>query len=119
MNHKNLKSILRSFLEEVWNSGNFSNLENYLASSYEIKDDPGDPWNGKIINEQIFKERVSYSRNAFPDLHFDIQEMIEENDKVAVRWKMSGTHIGDLPQLPATGKTFIISGMTIYYFKDG
>jgi predicted ester cyclase len=31
---------------------------------------------------------------------------------------MSGTHRGDLPQLPATGRFFSISGMTFYEFRD-
>ena len=57
-----------------------------------------------------------YSRNAFPDLNFDLKEMIEENESVAIRWIMSGTHQGDLPQLPATGQKFSIAGMTFYYF---
>jgi steroid delta-isomerase-like uncharacterized protein len=106
-------------MEQVWNNGNFSQIEEFIAPRYEIKNDPGDPWDGQTLNHTTFKERVLYSRNAFPDLHFEIQEMIEEQGKVAVSWLMSGTHKGDLPQLPATGKSFSISGMTFYYFDEG
>ena len=106
-------------MDEVWNKGDCRSLGEYLSTQYEIRNDPGDPWNGKTINETEFRERVAYSRNAFPDLRFDLQEMIEEDDKIAVRWSMSGTHRGDLPQLPATGKKFLITGMTFYYFKEG
>jgi steroid delta-isomerase-like uncharacterized protein len=70
------------------------------------------------LSEYNPKERVRYSRDAFPELHFEIQEMIEEKGKVAVSWIMSGTHKGDLPQLPATGKSFSISGMMLYYFEE-
>ena len=119
MTHKNLKTTLRTFIEEVWNNGNFTQLENFVAAKYELKRDPGDPWDGQTLTIPTFKERVLYSRNAFPDLHFEIQDMIEENEKVVVSWIMSGTHQGDLPQLPATGKTFSISGITIYYFEEG
>ena len=72
-----------------------------------------------MLTIATLKERVLYSRNAFPDLRFEIQDMIEEEGKVLVSWMMSGTHKGDLPQLPATGKPFSISGMTIYYFEEG
>ena len=75
-----LKTLLSSFMEEVWNNDDFSNLGDYLAPSYLIKIDPGDPWEGKTLDEKTFKERVAYSRKAFPDLRFDIQEMIEEKD---------------------------------------
>ena len=119
MTHKNLKTTLRTFIEEVWNNGNFTQLENFVAAKYELKRDPGDPWDGQTLTIPTFKERVLYSRNAFPDLHFEIQDMIEENEKVGLSWIMSGTHQGDLPQLPATGKAFSISGITIYYFEEG
>ena len=119
MTSSNLKSILRTFMEQVWNNGNFSRIEEFVATRYEIKNDPGDPWDGQTLTITTFKERVLYSRNAFPDLHFEIQEMIEEKETVAVSWLMSGTHKGDLPQLPATGKSFSISGITLYYFEEG
>jgi len=114
-----LKAKLQSFINDVWNNGDFTKLADYLAHTYEIRHDPGDPWDGKILDVDEFIVRVMYSRNAFPDLHFNLHEMISETDKVAVRWTMSGTHQGDLPRLPATGKQFSITGMTFYYFDDG
>jgi len=44
--------------------------------------------------------------------------MAEKDDSVAIRWIMSGTHTGDLPILPPTGRKFSIPGMTFYNFKD-
>ena len=66
-----LKARLQAFMNEVWNSGDFTNLGDYLARTYDIRHDPGDLWDGKILNADEFKERVMYSRNAFPDLYFD------------------------------------------------
>ncbi len=106
-------------MDQVWNSGDLSNLSSYVAPSYEVRNDPGDPWNGQVLDHETFKERVAYTRNAFPDVLFGIWEMVEDGDTVAIHWTMSGTHTGDLPQLPATGKNFQITGMTFYYFEDG
>lgn len=114
----NRKAILESFLDEVWNRGELHNLRHYVAFPYVIRNDPGDPWEGQKLDENVFLDRVRYSRNAFPDLHFEVLEMIEDADSVVVQWNMSGTHTGDLLQLPATGRPFRISGMTIYYFKQ-
>jgi len=106
-------------MDQVWNQGNYDQIPKFVAPQYEIKNDPGDQWNGQVIDNETFKERVAYSRNAFPDLNFTIQEMVAEDDRVAASWIMSGTHMGDLPQLPATGRKFSITGITIYYFEDG
>jgi predicted ester cyclase len=44
--------------------------------------------------------------------------MISEGDNVVVFWVMSGTHLGPLADLPATGKHFAITGITIYDFDE-
>jgi predicted ester cyclase len=72
------KKTLQAFLTEVWNNEDFTNLEDFLAPKYEIRRDPVDPWDGKALDVDEFKARVLYSRKAFPDLHFNMQEMILE-----------------------------------------
>jgi len=118
MNSHSNKTKLKNFMQMIWNEGDFSSLEEYVAHEYSVSTDEYDPWSGQTINHEIFKERVLYSRNAFPDLNFDIQEMIEEDNNIAINWIMSGTHLGDLPQLSASGRKFSIAGMTIYYFRE-
>lgn len=119
MTTQDLKTTLHTFMEHVWNNGDFDQLESYVAEQYTITHDPGDAWEGQTLDLATFQERVLYSRNAFPDLRFDIQEMIAEGDQVVASWIMSGTHEGDLPQLPASGVHFSITGLTIYSFLDG
>ena len=119
MSSPDLTSTLAAFMDEVWNGGNVSNLDRYLAPAYTVRDDPGDPWNGQTLDRDEFCVRVAYSRDAFPDLRFDIREAIEGASVVAIRWVMSGTHHGDLPGLPATGRPFSVSGMTFCYFEGG
>lgn len=114
-----LKTKLSNFMTDVWNKGDFSKLSDYITNEYVVKHDPGDKWEGKTLDYESFKERVSYSRNAFPDLTFDIQEFLEEDGKIAITWLMSGTHLGALDGLPPTHKHFSISGMTIYSFENG
>ncbi len=119
MTNQDAKSVLTAFITEIWNEGNFLNLESFVTDPYEIYSDPGDPWNGQALDHATFRQRVAYTRNAFPDVHFDVREAIAEDQRVAIRWMMSGTHTGDLPQLPATRRTFAVEGMTFYYFRDG
>ena len=58
------------------------------------------------------------SRAAFPDQRFDLQELFADGGAVVMTWLWTGTHRGDLPGFPATGKTIRMSGATVYYF-DG
>lgn len=56
---------------------------------------------------------------AFPDLSFEVEEMIADGDRVSVRWIAHGTHEGDLMDIPATGKSASVPGMSFLHFADG
>lgn len=57
-------------------------------------------------------------RSGFPDIQWSIEEMISENDKVAVRFTMKGTHNGTFFGVPATGKQIAVSAMNFYRLSD-
>jgi steroid delta-isomerase-like uncharacterized protein len=52
--------------------------------------------------------------NAFPDAISNIEDMVAERDRVAVRVTWRGTHKGEFMGVPATGKKFEITGAAIY-----
>ena len=57
---------------------------------------------------------------AFPDLHFDIQQMIASGDYVVTRWHGTGTHKGELMGIPPTGRRGEgIQGCTVTEYKGG
>jgi steroid delta-isomerase-like uncharacterized protein len=56
---------------------------------------------------------------AFPDLHVHIQDYVEENHKVALRFELTGTHQGPFQSVPATGSSIRVPGITILHFDAG
>jgi steroid delta-isomerase-like uncharacterized protein len=56
---------------------------------------------------------------AFPDLSFEIDEVIREDDRAVVRWTARGTHEGDLIGISATGTPVTVTGMSYLHFADG
>ncbi|RME97456.1 MAG: hypothetical protein D6768_19620 [Chloroflexi bacterium] len=113
------QAILIHFIEQIWNQGNFDDVESVVAPRYTIHRDPGDPWEGQTLDRETFKKRVLYSRTAFPDLRFIIEEVVAAAGKVAIGWYFTGTHRGDLPGVPASGQKINMPGLTIYYFNQG
>jgi len=111
-------TILTRFLQEVWTEGDVDAAAKYIAPTYTIRHDPGDPWEKKELDLAGFKERVRLSRAPFPDQRFEIQELFADGDAVVATWLWTGTHLGDIPGFPATGKRISMSGATVYYF-DG
>ena len=65
------------------------------------------------------RSRRARAKTAFPDGRFDIEEMIEEGDRVAVRYRFTGTHEGPFAGVPATGREVSGEGIEIYRLHEG
>lgn len=61
---------------------------------------------------------VSALREGLDDLRFDVDEVVEQGDRVAARWTMHGTHTRDLFGKPATGKQITQRGTVFYRVAD-
>ena len=63
-----------------------------------------------------FKVYVS----ACPDLHLDIEQVLASGESnVVVRWRFTGTHLGPLAELAATGRKATNHGCTVFEIKNG
>ena len=56
---------------------------------------------------------------AFPDASVEINEQLAERDLVATRKTLRGTHLGEIWDLPATGKSIAFEFIDIFRIKDG
>ena len=56
---------------------------------------------------------------GFPDRKFSVEEEIEEGDKVAARFKITGTHDGEFMDTPPTGVPIIVNGVNIFRMENG
>ena len=111
------KTVSRRFLEEVWNKGNLAVLNEIIAKDH-VNSGPG-TLPGLPTGPEGTKQLVTVYRNAFPDVHFTIDEQIAEGDKVVTRWTAHGTHQGELIGIPATGKSSTVTGINVDRVVNG
>ena len=117
MSSETNKTVSRRFFEEVWNKGDLAVLNEILTEDH-VNSGPGTPPELPTGPEGT-KQLVTMYRNAFPDVHFTIDEQLAEGEKVLTRWTGQGTHQGELQGLPATGKSSTISGIVIDRIVNG
>ncbi|MCY9696988.1 ester cyclase [Paenibacillus alginolyticus] len=55
---------------------------------------------------------------AYGDFHLEVQELIAQDDRVYVRWKQTGTHIGEVDGFPPTGQTVIEIASAVYRIEN-
>ncbi len=111
------KTVSRRFFEEVWNKGNLAVLNEIIAPDH-VDSGPG-TLPGLPTGPEGSKQLVTVYRNAFPDVHFTIDEQIAEGDKVVTRWTGHGTHQGELAGIPATGKSSTVTGINVDRVVNG
>lgn len=71
---------------------------------------------GSPQSRDEFKASIVSTRAAFPDLRTTIEEMVEEGDRVAIRWRSTGTHSGTFHDVPPTGREVEVFGVTFARF---
>ena len=71
------------------------------------------------LRSNHWKEFVAGMLNAFPDLHFTMEDQLIQGDRVAFRWRATGTHQGPLGAAPPTGKTIAVDGLIVDRLVEG
>jgi steroid delta-isomerase-like uncharacterized protein len=110
------KAIVRSLYEEVWNKRRLELVDEIISPSHALHDPNV---SGSAVGPEAYKRQVTRFIMAFPDLHFSIDDVVVEKEKVAVAWSISGTHKGDFMGIPPTNKRISVDGISIIHIADG
>ena len=69
------------------------------------------------IDDQV--GRLHALRNAFPDISLSIDDVVAEDDRVAFRGTLRGTHRGEFLGIAATGREVVVTIVDIARIEDG
>ncbi len=108
-------ATLRRFYELI-NNGDVDGAGDLLADDFiEHEVAPGlSPT--KTGTKELFAMMIA----AFPDLRFDVEDMLVDGNKVVGRAKVTGTNTGSFMGMPATDKTIDIQAIDIVHIgEDG
>jgi steroid delta-isomerase-like uncharacterized protein len=115
MSSEDNKAIVRHYLEEAWNQGNLSIIDELAAPNYaRYVSGQGSP-----LNREGQKQRIASFREALPDVHLSIDDLVAEGDRVVFRITIAGTQTGTLMGVAPTGRRVTISAIDIVRLVDG
>jgi predicted ester cyclase len=66
-----------------------------------------------------FHAAVMLWREAFPDIHVTVEDVVGEGNEVYCRFTTRGTHTGPLMGIPATGKPVTVHEMSCHQLTGG
>jgi steroid delta-isomerase-like uncharacterized protein len=108
------ESVVRRFFEELWNDGDLDCADDVLAAAHvhHLGDD-------RLEGPDALKDAVRGFRTAFPDLHFALEDVVSDRDRVVVRWTATGTHEAEFGGILASGKQVRWTGIDLVRLEDG
>jgi steroid delta-isomerase-like uncharacterized protein len=98
----------------VWSSHDIGGLLSLFTDSCVYEDVTFGVINKGKDELRSFAEEIFA---AFPDYSITLTSQFVAGEWAAMEWVVSGTHVGDLPAMPATNKKFSIRGSTVLHLE--
>jgi predicted ester cyclase len=122
MSSEENKAIIRRYFQEVLNEGKIEVVDELVTTKLASHQPP---FRATLYGREVLKQLIGYNLIVFPDRRVDIEDIVAEEDKVAVRGTFRGTYHGaplgdDSSCKIADGvmPVVCISGMAIFRIED-
>ena len=102
------KALARRYIEELFNQKNLATIDELNTPDVVLHNA-----SMTIQGREPYKQFVSMYNAAFPDLHFLVEDLIAEGDKVVTRYMAQGTQQGALMGIAPTGKQVSVTNILI------
>ncbi|MFG1817927.1 ester cyclase [Kribbella sp. NPDC049174] len=109
------KTVVRDLIDGLFTKGDLGAVDTYLAEDF-INHDP--PF-GVTPDRDGMRMAGAMMREAFPDWHSEVHELVAEGDIVVERFTASGTQRGEVMGVAPTGRTVSLPGINIFRLRDG
>ena len=116
----NRKRLIVRFVEELWNGRRLEVADDLFdpnCRTFQLQS--GAPVTSVPRGPDVMKAHILEWLSGFPDLHFTIEHMMAEADKVSSLLVMEGTHTGAWLGIPPSGKYITIRMATIHRIEHG
>lgn len=113
MSAQSLEHIAHQAVEEGFNRGNYSALDDLFSPNYR------EHQFGLKPTLEGLKDDIRSLRAAFPDFRLTIEETVTQGDAVWMRGTARGTHLGPFMGMPPTGKSFAVQVFDSVIIADG
>jgi steroid delta-isomerase-like uncharacterized protein len=100
----------------AWNDHDARKVASLYAENYEGADiGRKAPEHGR----RAIIRAVLYDLMGFPDLRLDLLDTITEGNRIVFVWRLNGTHLGRVMNIPPTGRKMNLLGTSILTITNG
>ncbi len=111
MSAESAKNVMRRLFDEVLTQNNLDLIDELYAEDYEFDAPALASGGSQNHGREAFKGRVQAFRAAFPDISYEIQNIVSDGNIVATKFIMSGHHKGPFAGFQPTGRYSSVTGV--------
>jgi predicted ester cyclase len=113
---QNKAILLRWFNAQSSANYDLATLDELTAPDF-VYHHPGNP---EVRTHEERKQKIIIEfTKVFPDIKYDLKDLIVEGDKAAVRYSISGTQKGEFMGIPPTNKRIELSSLCMVRLANG
>jgi len=109
------KALVEQYIE-AWNAQDMQLINEFLDPQFKIFI-PSNSQEPMALEQ--YKGWFQNILQGFPDIHYHIQDMVADGDKVSIRWDCHASLPVNNPDEPVTDKQILGSAIEIYMIQDG
>lgn len=112
--HPDVRELGRRWFEEVWNARRDESIDELMAP-----DSYGHVEGGEYRGPEGFRTMQKTFFSALSDVHIEVEDIVADGDRAAVRWRATGKHTGEGFGFRASGRPIDVLGTTWLVARDG
>ena len=108
------KALVRRFIDEIFVRGDADAVDELVSEDFVPH-----TWPSTGDGRADLKRAIVRVSKGLADARFTIEDMVAEDDRVAVRLTATATQVGEFMGMPASGKSYTIGEIHIFRIRDG
>lgn len=108
------KALMHRLYEEAFNRGDMSVVDELFSPAFRDNSTPKQPPGIEGVKSYIMAVHT-----GFPDIHVTIEDMIAEENRIAVRTVWHGTHLGTYEGVAPTDKLVTRTMIQLFHIENG
>jgi len=106
MERKAIEELVGRWLSCAIRDGNVAIFDELLAET--VRDNSG---GSELLGSESFKSRARAVHEAFSSIEVALDQLLIDGDRIAWRWRLTGTHTGAFAGVAASGRRVTLRGV--------
>lgn len=108
------RNLVKLYFEEVWNNSSAEVAERIIAPDFANRYVASFGLGAKGLIALVQERHL-----AFPDLNFEVIDAVADKQKVWVRYRFTGTHLGEFWGIAPTSRQVDYQGVLMFTYANG